>query len=61
MKITIDTKTNKFLFGQNNKMFNQLSYDKQKEVEKYIKLKNVISKTTMLGHTFEKRTNSSKK
>ena len=35
MKITIDTKTNKFLFGQNNKMFNQLSYDKQKEVEKY--------------------------
>ena len=25
-----------------------------KEVEKYINLKNVISKTTMLGHTFEK-------
>lgn len=37
MKITIDTKTNKFLFGQNNKMFNQLSYDKQQEVEKYMR------------------------
>lgn len=32
-----------------------------KEVEKYIKLKNVISKTTMLGHTFKKSSNISER